>query len=423
MKRIRTVSVIVFLALFIFSEGVQSAEKEKKPYTQYWMSVVTQNQTIPGMSSDEMSGMGGLMGKMMGGPSAGPRRELLLQLNSPQQLPPEPLATHDIPPGQNMGKTLPLLIPEQEKVKPERYEDTERPPMEKPKMRMLIYWGCSEEIKKGQPRVIDTEKMSPAEFGKAFAGRGPSPQYPPRPRKGWIYADWPNKKSRVEVPRESSLQGEHLVHGNYMPDVKFSIDQRHDFMAPVEFTSVKGGLSESIRVQWREIPTAIGYFAQAMAHNEKTGETIFWFSSELPDIGFGLLDYLSSSDVRRFIKEKIVMDPKTTSCTIPRGIFKDTGGGALQFIGYGEDLFAEYPPKPKDPKSPWNLIWSARVRLKSTGMTMLGEAGEQRPSRVKERPKTKDEEVKDEEPKPQESEKKQEEGPNPLKKLKGIFGF
>ena len=416
MKFVRTGFVVFFLALLVHPEAARSAEKEKKPFTQYWMSVATLNQTIPGMSPEEMSGIGGFMGKMMGGPSFGPRRELLLQLNSPQQVPSEPHATHDIPPGQNMGKTLPLMIPEQ--VKPEQHEDAERPPMEKPKVRMLIYWGCSEEVKKGQPRVIDTDKMAPAEFDKVFAGRGPSPQYPPRPRKGWIYADWPNKKNRVEAPKESSLQGEHFVHGNYMPDVKFSIDPRHDFMAPVEFTSVKGGLSESIRFQWREVPTAIGYFAQAMAHNEKTGETIFWSSSEIPDIGFGLLDYLSSGDVRRFIKEKVVMDPKTTSCTIPRGIFKDTGGSALQLIGYGEDLFAEYPPKPKDPKEPWNLIWSARVRLKTTGMTMLAEAGEQRPSRAKEKPQTKDEETK-----PQESEKKQEEGPNPLKKLKGIFGF
>ena len=135
----------------------------------------------------------------------------------------------------------------------------------------------------------------------------------------------------------------------------------HDFMAPVKFTSVKGELTESISFAWKDIPTAIGYFATAMGHNEKTGETIIWSSSELPDPGFGLMDYLPSADVRKFIKEKVVMDPGTTSCSIPKGIFRDAGGGMIQFIAYGEDMYASYPPKPKDPKAPWNLIWSVKA--------------------------------------------------------------
>ncbi len=40
----------------------------------------------------------------------------------------------------------------------ERY-DEERPP-EKPKARMLIYWGCGDAIRPGQPKIADTEKMS-----------------------------------------------------------------------------------------------------------------------------------------------------------------------------------------------------------------------------------------------------------------------
>ena len=146
------------------------------------MSVATQNQSIPGMS-DEMSGMGGFMGKMMGGPGFGPHRSLLLQLNSPRPLPQEPSASHDIPPGQKMGESLPLLIPQQEKRKAE-YERAPQERVEKPKARMLIYWGCSETVGKGQPRVIDTEKMTSAEFGKSLTGHMPSPQYPPSPRSG-----------------------------------------------------------------------------------------------------------------------------------------------------------------------------------------------------------------------------------------------
>ena len=104
--------------ILIFFSSAESAEKAKEktpPATVYWMSVSTQNQTIPGMSED-MSGMDGFAGRMMGGRGFGPHRDLLLQLNSPQSLPKEPSASHDIPPGQKMGEALPLVIPLREKV-------------------------------------------------------------------------------------------------------------------------------------------------------------------------------------------------------------------------------------------------------------------------------------------------------------------
>jgi len=232
-----------------------------------------------------------------------------------------------------------------------------------------------------------------------------------------IYAEWPNKISSIEIPKDSSLQGSQFVHGNYLPDIKFSVDRMYDFMAPVEFTSVKGELSESVKFAWKDIPTAIGYFATAMGHNEKTGETIIWSSSELPDPGFGLMDYLPSADVRKFIKEKIVMNPDTTSCSIPNGIFKDAQGGMIQFVAYGEDMYVSYPPKPKDPKAPWNLIWSVKLRLKSTGMTPLTgtQAAEPRRSREKEAAKPSSES--------QKSGEEQEGSKDPIKKLKGLFGF
>jgi len=78
--------------------------------------------------------------------------------------------------------------------------------MEKPKARMLIFWGCGETVRPGQPKVLDTEKMSVAEFAKAMSGRTTSLQYPPSLRSGWAYAEWPNKKNSQEVPKGSSLQ-------------------------------------------------------------------------------------------------------------------------------------------------------------------------------------------------------------------------
>jgi len=370
-QRIGTVLVFCHLAVFL-ALPANAAEKGKtgnvKPYPHYWMSVATSNQSIPGMSG-EMPGFGALFGGK--GPGFGPRRELLLQLESPLPAPAKPEAQHVIPPGQKMGDALPLLTP----PRPERGEYT---PMErgtpekyeKPKARMLIYWGCGEAVAKGQPRVIDTSKMNPSDFGKAFSGRTPTRQPPPSPHSSWVYGEWPNQENRTDVPRDSSLAGNHLVKGNYLPDINFALDSKRDFMAAVEFTNLEQRPNSAFKVDWKAVPTAIGYFATAMAHNEQSGETIFWSASQVPETGFALMDYLTPGDVSRFIKEKVVMEPSRTTCTIPP-VFKDTPGAMLQFIAYGEELNLIHPPKPKDPKKAWDPLWSVKVRLKSTGMTML----------------------------------------------------
>jgi hypothetical protein len=333
------------------------------------MDVSTVNQVIPGM--EDMGAFGGMMGM----PRSGPVKNLFLRLISPQSLPSSPEASHDIPPGQRMGDSLPLIIPP--KAQAERYEgQEEQPRYEKPKMRMLIYWGCGEEVPKGQPLVIDTERMNMADFGKAMAGRSGS-QHPPMPRSGRIYSQWPNERSSKQVLPESSLKGGQLVHGNYTPDIRFSIDEGHDFMSPVSFSSVRGGLRDSIGFQWKAIPTATGYFASAMSSNRETEELILWSSSEVKETGWGLMDFLSPGDVRRLIQDRVVMPSDRTSCSVPKGIFRDTEGAMLQFIAYGDELNVVHPPRPKDPKEQenWRPIWEVKERRKSTAMLPLGMEG------------------------------------------------
>ncbi len=366
----RTVTCLMALAGLLLVATLAGAAEKVKPYPHYWMSVATSNQSIPGMSG----GMSGFAGMFGGKGAFGPKRDLLLQLESPRQSA-DPAANHAIPPGQNMGASLPLVTPKTEKSE---YVPPERTPeqYEKPKARMLIYWGCGESIGKGQPKVIDTAKMNPADYGKAFAGRTPTRQTPPSPHKGWTYGEWPNKDDHTEIPADSSLVGSHKISGNYVTDIPFALDKQRDFMAPVEFSPIQALAKGALKVEWQAIPTAIGYFASAMGHNQETGESIFWSSSEVPEIGFGLQDYLTPGDVSRFIKDKVVMSPARTSCTVPP-VFPNGQGAMLQFIAYGEELNLAYPPKPKDPKKFWQPDWSVKVRLKSTGMTALMASGDE----------------------------------------------
>jgi hypothetical protein len=417
----KTCTIIIVLIAFLYSGSSFSAEKGKKPYPRYWMRVETNNMSMPGMQA-EMPDIPGLSGMLGGFGKA--KRSLYLQLNSPYKASSDPQATHDIPPVMKMGDTLPLLTPP--KGKPGTSEGSEG--YEKPKFRMLVYWGCSEKVRQGQPKVIDTDKMTIEEFGRAMAGRAPSPQYPPTPRSGWIYSEWPNIKKKIDVQKDSSLIGEHVIHGNYLPDtIRFKIDERHDFMAPVEFTSVKGDHSRGFQFAWKSIPTATGYFATAISHNEKTGEMILWTSSEVYDTGWGLMHYLSNDDVRRFIKEKVIMPADTTSCAVPGGIFKDARGVAVQFIAYGDELNLVHPPRPDNPKEreKWNPVWTVKVRLKSTGMVVLDEMEQDDTSRrsKKERSKEDESEIESGSKTKDKDKTKDEEGSSPLKKLKGIFGF
>ncbi|MBN1613034.1 MAG: hypothetical protein JW950_01075, partial [Deltaproteobacteria bacterium] len=335
--------ILTAASMMLFASYAAAAEPQKKnPVTRYWMTISTQNTSIPGMPQEEMSGLGGmLLGKIAG---IGSKRSLTLQLGSPRKTPEEPEATHDIPPGMNMGKTLPLTVLELEApARTEEREPADREEIEKPKARMLMYWGCGESVSSGQPKVLDAEKMDMIEFGKAMMGRTGSAQSPPSPRAGGTYAEWPGRISFQGIPQDSTLTGDHFVHGNFTPDIKFSLDEKHDFMAPVELTVLKGDPADSIKFQWKKIPTATGYFAMVIGYNEATGEMIIWSSSEVQEPGYGLMNYLTPADVKRFIKGKVIMGPEVTSCSIPKGIFKEAKGAMLQFIGYGDELNIAYP--------------------------------------------------------------------------------
>ncbi len=407
--------VICAITLIMGANSVFAQGKgQKTPLTTYWMSVSTEKSGFPGMPAGGMPGMGA----MFGGRGGDSGKRLQLQVSSPRSTPADPNATHDIPPGQNMGPTLPLVTPEIERAERGEAGRPDRPEkMEKPRMRMLIYWGCSETVKPGQPFVIDTERMDPSEFGRVFQGRRLSMQYPPSPHSGRTYADWPNRKDSKKVPADSSLVGSQFVHGNYLPDIRFSIGPDHDFMAPVEFTSTKGSPDESFYFQWNSIPTATGYFATAMGHDQKTGTMIIWSSSEVREAGYSLMNFLSDRDVRMLVRDGVVMPPSVTQCVVPRGIFKDAEGAMIQFIAYGDELNIVYPPR--DPVKPRDPIWTVKVRRKSTSMLPLM-AMEGMPSGRRDRYDRGERRDRDDAPPPPEE---RPEKITPGKVLKGIFGL
>jgi hypothetical protein len=355
-------AVLAALATASFAQ----TQQVKPPIAVYWLSA----ETSAGMGMSMPVGLGGLMpSNMQGG------KRMKLDLGSSQSSSGTPRADHAIPAGLSMGQSLPLLTPQVERAQgtaPDREPATQ---FEQPKGRMLIYWGCGESVRAGQPVVIDFAKLGSGEGARAMRSRNVTRPTGPAQGRSRTYGEWPNRENSTAVPQRASLQGEHIVAGSYTPEIKFNVGDRHDFMAPVAFDPVRKTSAGAFQMKWEAIPTAIGYFATAMGQGgDGAKDIVMWSSSEVQEMGQQLMDYLPPAEVQRLIKEKVVMSPQTTECAVPAGIFKSEGA-MFNFIGYGDELNVVHPPRPKDPKQVWVQEYAVKVRLKSTGMTMLAEGG------------------------------------------------
>jgi hypothetical protein len=169
----------------------------------------------------------------------------------------------------------------------------------------------------------------------------------------------------------------------------------------------QGGATD---LTWAALPTARAYFIAGMGA-AKQDEMVIWTSSEVPEAGFGLIDYQTNAAVDRWLKEKVLLAPATTHCAVPKGVFPGQGG-MLRAIAYGNELNLAHPPRPADPKAVWEPVWAAKLRVKSVATVMLGmpQMGQMPPAGTEPAPK------------PQPEEKKEDKMPKPLDLLKGILG-
>lgn len=392
----------VFLALAV---PVAEAQQQvvKPPLAVYWMSA----ETAAGTS---MPGMPAMAAGMMGGRGSS-GRNLVLQLGS--QLAPSgaPQAGHDIPPGMSMGPTLPLLTPRRE---PAARGERDLPEgMERPRGRMLIYWGCGENLRAGQPVVIDFAGLADGRTPPNLVSRRVSQPSGPASGRSRTYGDWPNAEQPRPVPAGASLRGDHAVKGNYSPEIRFALER--DFLPRVELEANGASL------RWNAVAGATGYFATAMAAQNEN-EIVFWSSSEFQEMGGALMDYLPPAEVARLVRERVVMAPATQECTVPAEVVKKAGTPMVSFIAYGEEANFAQPPRPQDPKVAWEPQWAVKVRFKSTASLLLGEGGEGRRAKQEQRPEPREEQ--------RQAAPQAKPAPDPVKEgiregvnvLRGIFG-
>lgn len=360
------------------AQGKPAQQAVKPPVAQLWMDVATIS--MPGMPDmPAMPGLGGMLGR--GGAVEGsnafgntrgmtPGRHLDIAFVT-QRKPGGTEAAQAVPAGSGLAPSLSLLpvkVEPRGSASPGQGEPGE---FEQPKGRILFYWGCSETVRPGQPRVLDFSRATPQDWGNFMQGRAPR-------ERGAVarpgHSIWPNEKDRRNVARDASLAGEHAVTGEGVPaDLRFTLAAAQDFMAPIQLQQ-SGTLAAALNLSWAAVPNARAYFLNAMSGGEEAGvtEMVFWSSAEVPDYGMGLIDYASPANVEQWLREKVLLAPGVTQCAIPQGIFAKGQGGMLRMIAYGPELNLAHPPRPADPKIAWEPEWAVRVRTKSTAMAMLG---------------------------------------------------
>jgi hypothetical protein len=382
---VRKVALLAGAAVMANAASAQPAgQKVTGPVAVYWMSAATQ-------SGFGMAGMGGgggrpsasqIMQMMRGGGSA--QRSLILQLGSSERPQGEPHAEHLPPSGLGAGPSLPLVTPEALKAPPPVHEEeTPQVPREyqKPKGRMLIFWGCGEHAKPGQPVVIDFSQLTPENMANSQAAKAMAAMMrgidvrrmePPSPGRNTTYGDWPNAKSRTAVPSEGSLVGDHTVTGDYSPEIKFTLSQDQDFLGPLTLTTNAKLPSGANQLGWNTVPNAEAYVASMIAGGGED-TVVLWTSSEMQASAFALPDYISNPDIARLVEKGVLMGREATSCAVPKEAVDAAGrGGLIQMVAYGHEANFVYPPRPKDPKVAWNRQWEVKVRYRSATGGMLG---------------------------------------------------
>jgi len=250
--------------------------------------------------------------------------------------------------------------------------------MQRPKGKMLIYWGCGEHAA-AAPITIDF----------ATIGQGRMPNLPtinvnvgtpPDARRYATIGLWPNEKTRTtvgvsQVPANGSLVGEHTIRGNYSPEIKFALAAGQDFMPPLTLTSTAKSPGGGRQLRWNAVTGATGYFAQVMGAQGQ-GETMVMWSSSGTAASFGaMLDYVPPAEVRRLIASRVVMPPTQTECIVPSEVIQAAPMAMLMMIAYGDEVNVANPPRPSSPRTPWNIEWSTKVRFKSSTTQLLGMPG------------------------------------------------
>jgi hypothetical protein len=298
-------------------------------------------------------GVGSALGLLFGSKGASVTRSMDLRLINPTDIPDGYSAVHTAPEAMHIGPALPLKGERRASGEGSRSEETP------PDGRVLIYWGCSATVPKGQPEIIDfkalgarvsPEVMALAQRGRMAGGKGGTqdgatrPGLPPR-TLGWPWGDTDFKG----IPEDASAVGEHVVKASFMPqEIRFTLDKELDFLEPINLKTAASNARVAIPLTWDALSRARGYDLNAVGANGEK-ELVLWMA----------------------VKGKSPMLPgRQHECTIPAGIFTKSQMTMVSAEAHGPVQGFAFPPQKPGEKKP--LVWTARVRVNAFDSLILG---------------------------------------------------
>lgn len=313
-------------------------------------------------------GLGSAMGMALGGGGNRIQHELYLRLGSslaPVKGPPK--ADHFMPPSAKLGKSVPLLTPQAERDPVDRLPGQM---MDKPKGRMLIFWGCGEHAPKGQPVIIDFAKLAAGQVPPGLWTSAIVRDWGPGLANSKTFGRWPNDDAtggNKAIKADASLIGPHRIAGNYSPEISFNL--ANDFM-PALTTSTSSLPSGASLLRWNAMPMATGFYAMLFGGKPgpdgSMGDMVLWSSSASRQFGGGLDDWISPGQAAALVRDKVLLPPGTTTCTVPAEVRNATQFRFGTLHAYGPEENFSYPPRPADLRAAWSLDWTARIRHRST---------------------------------------------------------
>ena len=342
MKMILTGSALAALA---FAATVATAQQAPKPKIDavYWLSA----ETVSGMATGQPGGV---------------EKNLMLQLGSVRRNP-APSADHLPPQALHAGDRLPLLTSTVVTPKADGRADFRPGPAAKPKGRIELYWGCGESAPAGQPVVIDLATMKPGAASPFGAMPDVRAMTPPSTASHATYGEWPNSRNGTRVPRNGSLVGDHVVQGNYSPEMRFAVGAGNDFLAALAPRNAALA-SGAVKVHWPVLANARGYMLSVTGAKED-GTVFMWTSSAVRMPAMALPDYLEQGDIARLVQQRVLLAPTATECIVPTAVAKAAESAMLMMTAYGPE--GNYG-SPRDLPAGW----SVKLRTRATHMSLLG---------------------------------------------------
>jgi hypothetical protein len=292
-----------------------------------------------------------------------------VRLWSPSIAPDGATAVLGAPAGLKQGDKLNLEL-----YRPKAEEDTSKvpgfDPDANPDFTIKIYWGSSDKVREGQPKVISWKGMTPEQKAEmkrrareSAQRAGESYFYKPN----WTTGYWPTAKQPGNIAKDASLAGTYNLTTSYTGNVTLDVPTGVDFLAPLDMKSPSLeddlDLAKPIAFEWNAVPTALGQYASVIGMEGKN-TLIIWSSAETySEALMGDMGFLQMADVRQRVQDKVFLAPETTRMTVPAGIFRNAEFAMLNMSAWG-------PGAARDAVQPL-----PRAQTKTTLNIMLGGKG------------------------------------------------